>query len=188
MLVLGIDPGTATTGYGLLEVNGKLDVREFGLIETAKELAPEVRLAAIFESLNTIIKRFSPDVLAMEKVFFATNAKTAIRVGQAQGVILLSAAQASIPVMEYAPGTIKKIITGDGRAKKDDIKKSVRALLGPRVRSRKHKKTHFDNEADALAVAVCHVYQAKLLTNSLSLDESGKVTIIEEKIEVTYGV
>jgi crossover junction endodeoxyribonuclease RuvC len=161
MLVLGIDPGTATTGYGLVRfTESTLEVIEFGLIETDKRSAPQDRLASIYEEMVKLIKRVEPDIFAMESVFFATNAKTAIRVGQAQGVMLLSAASLQIPVVEYAPGMIKKRISGSGRADKKDIQKSVRKFLGSKVRSQAHKKTHFDNAADALAVALCHIFGA----------------------------
>jgi crossover junction endodeoxyribonuclease RuvC len=102
----------------------------------------------------------------MEKVFFATNAKTVIAVGQAQGVLLMAASRAKIKVVEYAPGTIKKTITGNGRANKKDIQKSVRKILGNHVKSKKHKKTHFDNAADALAVALTHAYHTENSKNN----------------------
>ncbi len=160
MIVLGIDPGTATTGYGVIDVNkDNYQVVEFGLIETDKNGAPEIRLADIYKQMGTIIKKFKPDIMAVEKLFFAANAKTAMRVGQALGVILFSAAKNKTKVAEYAPKTIKKIVAGNGKANKKDIQKSLRNVLGPKVRSRVHQKTHFDNAADALAVALCHVFQ-----------------------------
>lgn len=162
MLVLGIDPGTATTGFGLVQMTDDgYHVVDFGLIETAKESLPEIRLAEIYAQLLVILAKHKPDILVIEKVFFANNAKTAIRVGQAQGVMLLSAATVNIPVAEYAPGTIKKLITGDGRADKKQVQQSIRKYLGAKVRSKAHKKTHFDNAADALAVAMCHVFSIR---------------------------
>ncbi len=162
MLILGIDPGTATTGYGFIQDEGSNDFKvvEWGLIETGKETEPHVRLHEIYTQMNDLILKFKPDVLIMEKVFFATNAKTVIRVGQAQGVILLSAAHANIKVFEYAPGTIKKMISGSGRSNKKEMQIAIRKILGPKVRSEKHKKTHFDNAADALAIAVTHIYKS----------------------------
>lgn len=161
MIVLGIDPGTATTGYGILEFNGTDFVpREYNLIETGKEFTPSQRLSMIYDHVIEIIRSSSPDVMAIEKVFFATNAKTAIRVGQAQGVMLLAAASFNVPVVEYAPGTIKKVVSGNGRADKKEMQKSIYDIfsrLGYEVTSEKNKKTHFDNAADALAVAYCHV-------------------------------
>lgn len=160
MLILGLDPGTATTGYGLVEVNGtnKIEVLDFGLIETEKIDTPSVRLGVIHNEMSVILKKYNPDIVVIEKLFFATNAKTAIRVGQAQGVMLLTAAQANKEVIEYAPGTIKKMVAGDGRADKKLVQKAVRKVLGAKVKSKAHKKTHFDNAADALAVAICHIY------------------------------
>lgn len=163
MLILGIDPGTATTGYGVVQVNDDFsnEVVDFGLIETDKEISPSKRLVNIVEQMEQILKKFSPDIVAIEKLFFATNAKTAIRVGQAQGVMLYAFAKYNIEVFEYAPGTIKKVIAGDGRAGKKDVQKAVRKFLGAKVKSPAHGKTHFDNAADALAIALCHIISMK---------------------------
>lgn len=162
MLILGIDPGTATTGFGLVELNGHGNqVVTWGLIETDKSLLKETRLDFIYEETLNLIKRHQPDVFVIEKVFFATNAKTAIAVGQAQGVMLLAASKAKVRVEEYAPGTIKKMITGSGRANKKDIQKHIRQILGSRVKSEINKKTHFDNIADALAIALTHAFKLK---------------------------
>lgn len=157
MLILGLDPGTATTGFGLVQVEKReLTVVDFGLIETDKNGAPANRLVDIHKKISEILKKYSPDIVAIEKIFFATNAKTAISVGQAEGVMLFTAAQKKIIVVEYAPGTIKKVVAGDGRADKKLVQKSVRKFLGAKVRSKAKGKTHFDNAADALAVAICH--------------------------------
>jgi crossover junction endodeoxyribonuclease RuvC len=160
MLILGIDPGTATTGYGLLKtVKSSFEVIDFGLIETDKNGSPGNRLVSIHEQMTTIFKNHKPDVVAIERLFFATNAKTAMRVGQAQGVMMFCAAQQKIEVYEYAPGTIKKMVAGSGRADKKMVQQSLRKILGAKVRSRVRKKTHFDNSADALAVALCHAFK-----------------------------
>ena len=163
MLILGIDPGTATTGYGLVESdgNGTSKVVSWGLIETDKDGFKEKRLEVIYKEMLKVIKTHSPDIFVMEKVFFATNAKTAIAVGQAQGVMLLAASHTKVSVAEYAPATIKKVITGNGRAKKKEVQIAIRKLLGNHVKSEKHKKTHFDNAADALAVAMTHAISTK---------------------------
>jgi crossover junction endodeoxyribonuclease RuvC len=159
MLILGIDPGTATTGFGVIRVEKeKYDVIDFGLIETDKNGTPGKRLELIHKEMTKLIRKYEPDVMAIEKIFFARNAKTAIRVGQALGVMLLSASKLGIDIEEYAPGRIKKIVTGDGRADKKTIQKYVRKELGAKVRSKKGKKTHFDNAADGLAVALCHAH------------------------------
>ena len=158
MLVLGIDPGTATTGWGLIEsLDSGFVVKKWGLIETSKDQLDEVRLQSIHRQMIVLLDEHKPDVFAIEKVFFATNAKTAINVGQAIGVMLLSAASKKIFVKQYAPGTIKKMVAGSGRADKKIVQQAVRKILGNQVRSKAHKKTHFDNAADALAIALCHV-------------------------------
>lgn len=160
MIILGFDPGTATTGFGLIEVvNKKTRVLEWGLIETDKNLEIEERLFKIYNETLTHLKAKKPDVFVIEKIFFATNAKTAISIGQAQGVMLLAAFTHNIPVAQYAPGTIKKVITGSGRANKKDVQKAVRQILGSKVKSKAHEKTHFDNAADALAIALTHSYK-----------------------------
>lgn len=157
---MGIDPGTATTGYGLVRLNGKgNEVVEWGLIETKKSGLKENRLDYIYEETSKLISRHKPDVFAIEKIFFANNAKTAIAVGQAQGVLLLAASKSRTKVFEYAPGTIKKMITGSGRANKKEVQQHIRKILGNRVKSDAHKKTHFDNAADALAIALTHAFK-----------------------------
>ena len=157
MRILGIDPGTATTGWGLIKVNGEqCTVDSWGLIETNKDSSVENRLEKIYKETLAILKKLTPDVFVYEKIFFATNAKTVIAVGQAQGVMLLAAARSKLPVTSYAPGTIKKLITGNGRAKKKEVQQAIRRILGNQVKSKAHKKTHFDNAADALAIALTH--------------------------------
>lgn len=157
MRILGIDPGTATTGYGFIDsTRGKNNVIEWGLIETDKETKTEDRLNKIFKETLSILKKLTPDVFVYEKIFFAANAKTVISVGQAQGVMLLAAARSKLAVASYAPGTIKKLITGSGRANKKEVQQGVRKILGNQVKSKIHKKTHFDNAADALAIALTH--------------------------------
>jgi crossover junction endodeoxyribonuclease RuvC len=179
MLILGIDPGTATTGYGLVNLNGNgNEVVAWGLIETDKKLLKERRLDFIFEETLNLINTHKPDVFVIEKVFFATNAKTAIAVGQAQGVMLLAAGKSKIKVEEYAPGTIKKMITGSGRANKKDVQSAIRKILGSRVKSKAHQKTHFDNAADALAIALTHAFkigEADKLEISGNSEEAGEV-------------
>ena len=176
MLILGIDPGTATTGYGYIKFEGTTyEALSWGLIETDKESLPGKRLISIYEKMSALFKENKPDVIAIEKLFFATNAKTAMRVGQAQGVMFYCAAKANIDVYEYAPGTIKKMIAGSGRADKKEMQRSLRKIFGNKVRSKAKQKTHFDNAADALAVALCHIY--KISNNGLIKDTSKGVKI-----------
>src|SRR5258708_22802374 len=167
MLILGIDPGPATTGWGLIEkIHGQdFNILEWGLIETDKDTLPHIRLHEIHEQMLSLLDKFKPNVLVMEKIFMFNNAKTVIRVSQAQGVILLASANTGfeIEVFEYAPQTIKKLITGSGRAKKKEMDQAVRAILGPKLskkdltdgyrKTRKMTKTYVDNAIDALAIA-----------------------------------
>lgn len=163
MLILGIDPGTATTGFGFVKVTRRgYEAVEYGLIETEKNGSPGKRLTKIYKEMSSLLlKKHSPDVVAIEKLFFAANAKTAMSVGEAKGVLILAAARSKIAVFEYAPGTIKKTVGGSGKADKKTIQRAVRKVLGNAVRSKAHQKTHFDNAADALAVALCHAYTIK---------------------------
>lgn len=155
MLILGIDPGTATTGFGLLQIlDNRYKLLEFGWIETDKKEKKEDRLISIYEKMQQLIEKHQPDVLAIERLFFAANAKTAMAVSEASGVIRLTAAQKKIPIFDYMPMQIKREICGNGRADKTMVKKEVRKLLS--IRSPNHKKTHFDDVCDALAVAICH--------------------------------
>ncbi|PIP57941.1 hypothetical protein COX03_00255, partial [Candidatus Woesebacteria bacterium CG22_combo_CG10-13_8_21_14_all_39_10] len=148
---------TATTGWGMIETNGKqCTVDSWGLIETEKDEKAETRLNKIYGETLAVLKKLSPDVFVYEKIFFATNAKTVISVGQAQGVMLLAASRSKLAVASYAPGTIKKLITGNGRANKKDVQQAIRKILGNQVKSKAHKKTHFDDAADALAIALTH--------------------------------
>lgn len=174
MLILGIDPGTATTGFGLVRLNGNgNEVVEWGLIETDKKVLKEKRLEFIFEETVHLIQKHKPDVFVFEKVFFSNNAKTAIAVGQAQGVMLLAACKTRVHVEEYAPGTIKKMITGNGRANKKEVQTSIRKILGSRVKSKKNGKTHFDDAADALAIALTHAFKLGegVLANSMDTNK-----------------
>jgi len=155
---LGIDPGTATTGWGVIDYRASLPITvAWGNIETSKELSSPERLSIIYQQLKVIILDHLPDEIVIESVFFARNAKTAIKVGQAQGVMFMCAHDCQRTIVEYSPATIKKILTGNGRGEKIDVQRAVREVLGASIRSPKHKRTHFDNSADALAVAICHL-------------------------------
>lgn len=154
MLVLGIDPGTATTGYGLVEQkpDGRLVAVAYGAILTSKDLPMPDRLAQLFQELNEIILLHRPDSSAVEKLFFQTNVKTAISVGQGRGVVLLALAQAGLSIGEYTPNEIKQAITGYGSAGKQQMQEMVRMLL------ELPKRPQPDDAADALAVAICHLH------------------------------
>ncbi len=154
MLVIGIDPGTATTGYGLVEEdsNGELHAVAYGIVSTDPKLTAEIRLLEINQKINEIITLHRPESGAVEKLFFQRNVSTAIAVGQARGVILLSFAQASIPVHEYTPNEVKQAVTGYGAADKRQVQEMVRTILNLAELPKP------DDAADALAIAICHIH------------------------------
>jgi crossover junction endodeoxyribonuclease RuvC len=163
MLILGIDPGTATTGFGLLRIENLQDkfiLLDFGWIKTVKEEHKGDRLSIIYDEMCVLLDKHKPEVLAIERLFFATNVKTAMAVSEACGVIRLAAAKKNIPVFDYAPMSIKCVVGGSGRADKIQMKKTVRKLLS--FRSPNHKKTYFDDVCDACAVAICHAKKTML--------------------------
>lgn len=150
MIILGIDPGTATTGYGIVsKKKGKLSLKEFGCIKTGKALPQAERLLLIRKELNKIIRKHKPRLIAVEELFFFKNLKTAIKVAEARGVILATAAEAKTAISEYTPLEVKIAISGYGRAEKSQVQKMVKAILGLKeiVKS--------DDAADAIAVAIC---------------------------------
>ena len=157
MLAIGIDPGTATTGYGLVRENedGSLTVVDFGVVETPPGLSMPQRLLELYHRLLELTLLHRPDSGAVEKLFFQRNVRTAISVGQGRGVALLALASAGLPVGEYTPLEIKQAVAGYGGADKNQIQQMVRALLGlpdiPRP----------DDAADALAVAICHLHSVR---------------------------
>ena len=151
-LVLGIDPGTAITSYGFVrEVGGELEAVEYGVIRTpAKTPLPE-RLQIIYHDLGALIATYQPAAAGVEKVFFSANAKTAMSVGHARGVVLLALVEAGLPIGEYTPNEIKQATAGYGGADKYQMQQMVTALLGLDTVPRP------DDAADALAVAICHI-------------------------------
>jgi crossover junction endodeoxyribonuclease RuvC len=158
MLVIGIDPGTATTGYGLvLEAeDGSLSALQYGAILTPAGLPMPERLLDLYTQLKELLLLHRPHSAAVEKLFFQKNVRTALSVGQARGVALLAMAEARLPISEYTPLEIKQAVAGYGGADKGQVQQMVRALLGlpdiPRP----------DDAADALAVAICHAHSYRL--------------------------
>jgi crossover junction endodeoxyribonuclease RuvC len=157
MAVIGIDPGTARTGYGLVrETEGGLAAVAYGVIETAAGAPPYQRLQTIYRDLRDLLAEHRPISGAVEKLFFARNVTTALAVGQARGVALLALADAGVGIAEYTPLEVKQAVAGYGRADKQQMQAMVRMLLGldeiPRP----------DDAADALAVAICHLHSMKM--------------------------
>ena len=157
MLVLGVDPGTATTGYGLVQENqdGSLEAVAYGAIRTSAELEMPERLLELFHQLNQLILLHRPESGAVEKLFFSRNVRTALSVGQGRGVVLLSLAQAGVPVAEYSPLEVKQAVVGYGGADKNQIQQMVKALLNLEA------IPHPDDAADALAIAITHLHSVR---------------------------
>lgn len=150
MIVLGIDPGTAATGYGIVERSGsRLRAVDYGCLETLPTLPPAQRLLEIHQAVTELIATHRPAMLGVERLFFNRNVQTAFAVGQARGVVLLAAAEAGLPVFEYGPHEVKMAVTGYGRADKAQVQRMVQVVLQMAVLPRP------DDAADALAVAIC---------------------------------
>ena len=153
MLILGIDPGTAITGYGLIRAEkNRLAPIDYGTLRTRAGEDTAVRLSVLYSQLSALIKTTAPDVVAVEQLFFNTNVTTALAVGQARGVILLAVAQAGIQLAEYTPLQVKQTITGNGRATKQQVGFMIKALLNLESVPRP------DDVSDALAIAICHAH------------------------------
>jgi len=162
MLVLGVDPGTAITGYGLVRHapdGNQLQAVAYGAINTPSDWAMPERLQKIYRDLNALIHEHHPTEAAVEQLFFSRNVKTALVVGQARGVVLLALADGGLPVHEYTPLEVKQSVVGYGRAEKAQVQELVKLLLGLDAVPQP------DDAADALAVAICHVHSARM--NSL---------------------
>ena len=155
MIILGIDPGTATIGYGLIKTKRRKRYRRcfeclgYGLIQTNPSLSLPIRLKKINNDLSRIIRKYQPEILAIERLYFFKNLKTAIPVSQAEGVILLTAAKKKIPVEFFTPLQVKSMITNNGWAKKNEVQKKIKKILNIK------ESFKSDDIADALAIAVC---------------------------------
>lgn len=150
MLVLGIDPGSRYTGYGVVQKNGaELIYIASGRINAARAGELSARLPVIYEGVCEIIETYSPDESAVESIFFAKNAMSSLKLGHARGVALLALGMAEIPLSEYPPTRIKQAVAGHGHASKDDVQKMVKVAL-------KLRGELAEDAADALAVAICH--------------------------------
>lgn len=151
MRILGIDPGYAIVGYGIVDSNGyKFDVVGFGAITTPAKMPFPKRLQAIYDDMITIIKKYNPDELSIERLYFNTNTTTAIDVAQARGVIILAAQNCGLKINEYTPLQVKQAVTGYGKAEKFQVMEMVKSLLLLKSVPKP------DDTADALALAVCH--------------------------------
>jgi len=159
MIILGIDPGTATTGYGVVFVKNINNTNKdnfkclnYGSIKTSPEMAMPQRLKKIHNELTQILKTYQPKVMAVESLFFFKNLKTALPVSQAKGVILLTAAKKNIPVHEFTPPQVKMLIAGSGKAEKTQVQEKIQSIFGLKDLRKS------DDAADALAIALTYVF------------------------------
>ena len=155
MVILGIDPGIATTGYGVCRKDkDRFEYVDCGVIETEKGQRVEARVRHVHDSVVYLIEKYKPDALAIEELFFANNQKTVINVAQARGVVLLAAEERGIPIFEYTPLQVKQSVVGYGRAEKRQVMEMVRILF------RLPGVPRPDDAADALAIALTHLYRS----------------------------
>lgn len=159
MVVIGIDPGYAIVGYGVIDTHDKnqLDVLDYGVIRTSKDEKMSDRLLLIEKGMNILIDKYKPDAIAIEELFFTTNQKTAIKVAQARGVIMVTGRKKCKRIYEYTPLQVKQALTGYGRADKKQIQAMVKQIL------KLKKIPRPDDAADALAIAITHIQTAKFL-------------------------
>jgi crossover junction endodeoxyribonuclease RuvC len=157
VIVLGIDPGVANTGYGVVvQQRGSLFALDGGVVETRPRIDASRRLTAIYERVATLLDEYRPQAVALEDVYFGANARSAFAVGQARGVVMLAAGQRGVPCASYTPQQVKAAVCGTGRADKSQVQRMVQALLALPDMPRP------DHAADALAVAICHANHAPL--------------------------
>jgi len=168
--VLGIDPGSETTGWGVVEGKGH-DYRlvEFGTVKATPRERFSTRLLKISEGIENLIVRFRPDAFSIEEAFYAANVKVALKLGQVRGVALLAAERANLEIFEYSPRLIKQTVVGYGNAEKHQVQEMVRVLLSLKSVPEPH------DAADALAIAICHFHHAGTVQRILAADARGKL-------------
>ena len=158
MRILGVDPGFAITGYSIIDyIGNKFHLETSGAILTEAKTSFPLRLEKINKELDNIIKMYKPDAMAIEELFFNNNAKTAINVAQARGVILITARQNNVDIYEYTPLQVKQAVTGYGRADKIQVQRMVKMILNV------EKLPKLDDTTDSMAMAICHAHSARFV-------------------------
>lgn len=157
MLVMGVDPGTATTGYGVVDyIKGKEQMITYGTIRTAADLPMQLRLLKIYQEFNRLLDEYQPEAVAIEELFHHKNAKTVISVAQSRGVLLMATAARGLELAEYTPLQVKQAVSGYGNADKRQVQIMVQKIL------RMDQVARPDDAADALAIAICHIHSYRL--------------------------
>ena len=165
MRIIGIDPGYAIVGYGIIDYNANhFSVVDYGAVTTNAHTPFEQRLASIYSGLEQLISTYKPDAMSIEKLFFNTNTTTAIDVAQARGVIVLSAAQHGLDIAEYTPLQVKQSVVGYGRAEKKQVQEMTRLMLNLKSVPKP------DDTADALALAICHAHSAGSMLGRIKIN------------------
>jgi len=156
MIILGVDPGTLITGYGVIEEkNGRFKVLDVDVVRNRSDLTMPVRLKSIYATLCAVINRYHPDEFAIETAFYGKNAQSAMKLGHARGVSILAAVNYEIPTAEYSPREVKRAVVGSGAASKDQVSFMVQSILNLK------SPPKFYDATDALAVALCHFHRSK---------------------------
>jgi len=162
MVIIGIDPGFAITGFGIVKyIGNKFSVIDYGVIKTQAHTKLSDRLLKLCNELEMIIEKYNPDIFSVEELFFSNNAKTAINVGHSRGVVLLTASKYGREVYEYTPLQVKQSVVGYGRAEKKQVQQMVKIILNLESIPKP------DDAADALAIAICHAHSSKIGKNIL---------------------
>jgi len=163
MIILGVDPGTLITGFGVIEArNGKIRVLDYNVVKNKSSRSMPIRLKEIYSSLCEVIDRFHPDEFAIETAFYGKNAQSALKIGHARGVSILAAVNHEIPTTEYSPREVKKAVVGNGAASKEQVGFMVKSIL------RLREAPKFYDASDALAVAICHFHKSNVRRNGSS--------------------
>lgn len=195
MIILGIDPGTGRTGWGVIlskpleKIKPKITYIAHGCIVTTQVNVMEKRLHILHETINELISIHKPDCLIIEHIFFGRNVKTAISVSQARGVIMLSASMSGLPIFEYTPSTVKLSLVGSGKAEKKEVQQTVRRILNSNSRTlafNGKKDKDFDDSADALAIAIHHVFKIANPTEVIAKPVKKKLKVkktVETKVK-----
>lgn len=164
MRILGIDPGYAIVGYGIIDYSGnKFKTVHFGSIQTKAHTDPTERLQKIYAETKLLIQEYKPECMAIEELFFNNNSKTAIMVAEARGILILAGANSGLKIAEYTPLQVKQAVTGYGRADKNQVQQMTKAMLSLSAVPKP------DDTADALAIAICHAHSANSMNNYLGV-------------------